>query len=403
MSHTPGKNPYRPGVGLKPRILAGREREMRRFELGLRSAPEIPLNVRLTGLRGVGKTVLLHELDDIARKANWATTFKELEPRHNFEEDCLKTLLALLDDTKRRLSTVEKLKAGAGAAASALGVLAIKYQDVELKFDLPDGRRERDLAAALFEVATLAERQGSGGYVLLLDEAQVLRDTPSDAEYPLSLLLAAVTAVQKLQAPVVLVLSGLPPLTSHLLKARSYSERMFRGEEIGSLGLDDARSAFAGPLLGTGVDATETLITRVLDTVQGYPYFIQLWGAELWDAAEQAGTSTFTPELLDAVQPLIYRRLDNDFYEPRFQTATPAEQDLLMLAAKCPYPPLRVAELQHTTTKTPGNVNVLLGRLVEAGVLYRLRKGEYAYTAPQFEDYLGRRTGMSAAQTSTRP
>lgn len=403
MSNMPGKNPYRPGVGLKPRILAGREPEMRRFEAGLRAAPEIPLNIRLTGLRGVGKTVLLHELDDLARKSNWTTAFKELEPRHNFEDELLKVLLAVLDEAKRRLSAIERLKAGAGAAASALGGLGVKYQDLEISFDTPENRKERDLAKSLLEVTALAERQSTGGFVLLLDEAQVLRDTSADGEYPLSLLLAAISAVQKVQAPLVVVMSGLPPLTSHLLKARSYSERMFRGEEIGSLGADDARSAFAGPLIGTGVEASDQLVARVLETVQGYPYFIQLWGAELWDAADQSGVRVFTPDLLDAVEHLIYRRLDRDFYDPRFQTATPAEQDLLLLAAKCPYPPLRVSDLQHTTTKTPGNVNVLLGRLVEAGVLYRLRKGEYGYTAPQFEDYLRRRTGLTAPETTTRP
>jgi hypothetical protein len=93
------------------------------------------------------------------------------------------------------------------------------------------------------------------------------------------------------------------------------------------------------------------------------------------------------------VRPYIYGRLDRDFYEPRIATLTSAEQDLLAASASCPYPPLRSADLGRASQKTPGNVNVLLGRLVDAGALYRIRKGEYACTAPKFRDYLLRRAG----------
>jgi hypothetical protein len=98
-----------------------------------------------------------------------------------------------------------------------------------------------------------------------------------------------------------------------------------------------------------------------------------------------------TPTLLDATRPDIYDRLDRDFYDPRLATLTPAEQDLLLASAGCPYPPLRSSDLSGASAKTPGNVNVLLGRLVDAGALYRTHKGEYAYTAPKFRDYLLRR------------
>lgn len=119
---------------------------------------------------------------------------------------------------------------------------------------------------------------------------------------------------------------------------------------------------------------------------------MQLWGSELWDAADLAGVKRLTPTLLEATRPDIYSRLDRDFYDPRLATLTPAEQDLLLASAKCPYPPLRSADLAGASTRTPGNVNVLLGRLVGAGALYRIRKGEYAYTAPKFRNYLTRRT-----------
>lgn len=107
-----------------------------------------------------------------------------------------------------------------------------------------------------------------------------------------------------------------------------------------------------------------------------------------------AGADRFSPELLREARTQIYERLDRDFYEPRISTLTPAEQEVLLASAGCPYPPLRAADLGKASAKTPGNVNVLLGRLVEAGVLYRIRKGEYAYTAPKFRDFLLRRAAL---------
>ena len=205
------------------------------------------------------------------------------------------------------------------------------------------------------------------------------------------LLISAVAALQRREVPIGLVACGLPTLTGNLLRARSYTERMFRGEEVGRLERDEARAAFTEPLRETSVNALEQLIGDVVEEVEGYPYFVQLWGAELWDAAVLGQTTTLSPVLLEAVRPDIYRRLDIDFYEPRVATLTPAEQDVLLASAQCPYPPLATVDMNESVDKTPGNINVLLGRLVEAGVLYRVRKGQYEYTAPKFREYLLRR------------
>jgi hypothetical protein len=210
-------------------------------------------------------------------------------------------------------------------------------------------------------------------------------------EHPLSLLIAPVVALQRAELPLAVVLCGLPTLTGNLQKARSYSERLFRGEDIDSLAPAEAIQAFMRPLEQTARRADAKLAETVVNEVEGYPYFLQLWGSELWEAADLAGVDCFTSKLLVATHPDIYGRLDRDFYEPRVATLTPAEQDLLAASAACPYPPIRSAELSSASEKTPGNVNVLLGRLVDAGALYRIRKGEYAYTAPRFRDYLLRR------------
>jgi len=390
MTPAPEKNPYRPGVGIRPLYLADREKPIGRFGAMLRAAPEQQANMRVTGLRGVGKTVLLDVFADRARDALWEPAFLELQPGHNTDAAIHTTLKGLLERTRATLSRFERIRSAAGKALQSIE-LAVTWEDISVSLS-PGSEREGELAHDLFKTVELALAKGRHGLVLLLDEAQLIRDERGrHGEHPLSLLIAPVVALQREQVPLGLVVCGLPTLAANLQKARSYSERLFRGEEVDSLPHDEAIEALTQPLDRTSRTTEPEVAERLVDEVEGYPYFIQLWGSELWDAADLAGAERFTPPLLDAARPDIYHRLDLDFYDPRVATLTPAEQDVLFASARCPYPPLRSANLNEASDKTPGNVNVLLGRLVEAGVLYRIRKGEYGYTAPKFRDYLLRR------------
>jgi hypothetical protein len=387
------KNPYRPGVGLPPAHLAGRDAQMRRFQAILSGAPEIPANLRLTGLRGVGKTVLLRRFDDIADDAEWATVFVELEPRHNDEDRLTRLLDGVLQEVVARHSATGRIRQVLGGAVEAARQTAkVTFEDFEWTLGGEIATRTRAVAEAMAHAVEVVQRSGREGIVLLFDEAQVLVDDKArDGSHPLSMLLAAVSALQRQGIAVCLVLCGLPNLTVNLLEARTYSERMFRGDEVASLGTPEARQAFLVPLEGTGRTADDELVDRVLSDVEGYPYFIQLWGAELWDAATFAGVSRFSVDLLHATNSEIYRRLDLDFYSPRVDALRPAEQDLLGTAADASYPPLLAGELAALSPKKASNVNVLLGRLVRANVLYRQGKGRYYYTAPGFDTYLQRR------------
>lgn len=380
-------------MGTKPLYLAGRDAAVRRFRSVIRAAPEQPANVRLTGLRGVGKTVLLHEFDAVARELSWAAAFLEFQPGHATDRTMSAAVAATLKVSREEVSRVERLRAAVGDAARQVGTLGIGWGDFRMTYEPGASHAREELSRALFETVEAVVSHGKGGLMLLLDEAQVVRDeTRLTGEHPLSLLVAAVSSLQKAELPIGMVLCGLPTLTANLLKARSYTERMFRGEEIASLEASDAIEALVRPLGDAPVTLEPGLAERVVEEVEGYPYFIQLWGAELWDAADAAGVDRLTRRLLDVARPDIYRRLDLDFYEPRVATLTPAEQDVVLATADCQYPPLVVADLNDAISKTPGNINVLLGRLVESGVLYRIRKGQYQYTAPKFRDFLRRRS-----------
>lgn len=398
MSETPGKNPYRPGAATSPLHLAGREPQLRRFEKILDGAPELPANLRLTGLRGVGKSVLLKELEQTARARNWVVARRQLEPRHNTEGELRDLIVALARAAERRMSRTRALRGQVSDAwATGRGLLHVTLDDIT--FSLAGASStETELAEVLFETVEAAINTGHEGFALLLDEAQVVRDDKHrDGEHPLSMLVATVNVLQEAGLPIALVVCGLPTLRANLQRARTYSERMFKGEHIGALegNPGPARDAFVVPLADTGIAADEALISRVLDEVEGYPFFIQLWGAELWEAAVDAGLDHFTTDMLDAIEDLIYERLDEEFYAGRVETLTPAEQDLLLLSARCAYPPLRTSDIRALSAKSDGNINVLMGRLTEQGVLYRIQKGQYEYTAPKFAEYLRRRTAAS--------
>ena len=391
MTAEPEKNPYRPGVGTKPRYLAGRATQVRRFGSLLRAAPEQPANMRLTGLRGVGKTSLLQEFEERAQEEGWVAPMLELEPGHNTNATLEKAISMRLQRSRERISVGAKVRKAVGSTAryAAKGI-NVGYQD--LSFSFSPGAVSKELPRELFDTVDLALKKGHKGVILLLDEAQVIRDeTKSSGEHPLSMLISSVSVMQQKEIPVGLVLCGLPTLGVNLLRARSYTERMFRAEKIGSLKEGDAREAFARPLVGSSISAEEDLIQRVVEEVEGYPYFIQMWGAELWEAARENTIKTMNAKLLDPLQESIYDRLDGEFYDQRVESLTPAEEEVLMASTECSYPPLKVSEFKESVNKTPGNINVLLGRLVEVGVLYRSRKGEYKYTAPKFREYLIRR------------
>jgi hypothetical protein len=399
MSAPPDKNPFRPGVGIRPPYLAGRDGPLRRFEAMLRAAPEQPANMRLTGLRGVGKTVLLQEFAGRCREQTWIPALLELGPGDNTDEGLASAIRGLAERTRREISVAHRLKAAVGAAVRSAGTLSVTWNDVTLSLDPADrAARTQSLVHELYRLCEFAVEKGSRGVVLLFDEAQVIRDERDRrGEHPLSMLIAAVVSLQRRELPVGLVLCGLPTLAGNLLQARSYTERMFRAEEIGSLARNEAATAFVEPFRGGAIRPVERVVDRVVEEVEGYPYFVQLWGAELWDAAQLTGSPEITEALFEATTPEIYRRLDLEFYEPRLGTLTPAEQDLLVSTAHAKtYPPLHVAEINEVSDKSPGNINVLLGRMVESGVIYRLRKGQYDYTAPKFRQYLLRRVRKTA-------
>lgn len=398
-------NPYSPGVGSRPPFLADREGQIRLFERTLADYPRKRRNLRITGLRGVGKTVLLKEYERTAKRSDWVVIRRDLSPRLRDESDFATALSEYLREAVEALSLKARVKK---RITSALAVVSQVQLQIGEEVSVSVGPRvghgsksvlEDRLRRAIVEVGAVARDQGRG-VALLLDEAHSVYDRPKQHQYPLGALLSAMVTAQDDDdepSPVMLVLCGLNPLTANIHAARSNAERLFRAGVVGNLSLSPESPGALSPAAqalvrpATTVSYADGVAERVATDVSGYPYFIQWFGEALWDAAELAGASVITGELYDRERPAIQRDLDDEFFEPRYRDARRGDQQMLRLAASLGGESFAKAGLDAATAKSAGAVSVSLNRLVAENLLYRDEHGVYAYTAPLFGEFVRRR------------
>lgn len=400
------KNPYKPGVGTRPPFLAGRDAQLRRFGRLLEDYPEKRGNLRITGLRGVGKTVLLKEFERMAKREGWVVVRRDLSARLCDEEVFALAMADYLRDAVDQLSVVARVKGKVtDVARAAIGQVTVDLGG-GVTMSAGPARAETTsvledrLAAALKTVGAAAKQRG---VAFLFDEAHTMLDQPKKGHYPLGALLSAFVSAQDDDdepLPVMLVLCGLPPLIGNVHRARSNAERLFKADDIANLRLEpeagaelsDAALALVNPARDSGEitfdDGAAETIAAELD---GYPYFIQWFGEALWDAADVEGTGHIDTELFTTHRPLVQRALDEEFFEPRYRDARRADQGTLRVAASLGAEGFEKNQIDAATTRSTGAIAQSLNRLIADNLVYRDDHGVYAYTAPLFGDFLRRR------------
>ncbi|HEX4804623.1 MAG TPA: ATP-binding protein [Conexibacter sp.] len=409
------RNPYQPGVGATPPYLAGREQQLRRFQRILDGYPEKRRNVRVTGLRGVGKTVLLKEFERLAktnRPRRWVVIRRDFVPRMAQEVEFVTAIAEYLREAAEQLSVRSRLRNRLADTMKAIGEIQVGLADgLTVKVGAagrPTGNRivEDRLRTAFAEVGRLAAATRRG-VLFMFDEAHEVFDQPRRGEYPLSALLSAIVAAQDQDdppLPLMLVLCGLPSLAGNLRAARSHAERLFRADELANLSLaaDDGTSseaelALTRPIEGGPIRFTRRTVKQVVRDVDGYPYFIQWFGEALWDAAADADSPVVDERMYAASRRLIRRSLDREFYEGRYDEAPAADQLTLRAAASLGGETFTVAELNAALPSRKPNANAQsLKRLTDASIVYRIKQGKYGYTAPLFGDFLRREHAYGA-------
>lgn len=394
MPYQPGPSPYRPGTGLEPPYLGDREAQLERFRSYLQD-PDHPRNLVVTGLRGVGKTVLLNHFSNLAESAGWLVVEREFSEPDAEPHLFARTLLDDLARLTRRLSRSRRLGGAAAAAAegvmSFLGTLSVSYGEVTLGItpraphSEVSGRLDDDLREALLRVGDLCRRTEHRGFVLRYDEFQVIRE--KRGRLTLSGLLTAVAAAQQRQVPVILVLCGLAPLLENLSRSKSYSERMFTIEELGNLRPPEDRAALVDPAARAGRRLEEEAIEAVLRDSAGYPFFLQVYGDALWTGSRG---EVITLADFRRLRPAILQGLDRGFFEARYLRASRNERALLRQVA-AEGESATVERLQHLSGLRNNQLQPLLRSLVDKGLVYRPQRGVVAFTAPLFGDFLRRR------------
>jgi hypothetical protein len=375
---------------------------MRLFTRLLEDFPEKRRNLRVTGLRGVGKTVLLKEYQRIARNRDWVVVRRDFSPRLQIESDFATAITEYFREALDQLSGAEKIKTLVGNAAKAIAEIGLPFgASVKLRDPPPTSVLEDSLAKALKQIGRVAQSQGKG-VVFLFDEAHTVHDDKNNKQFPLGALLASFVAAHDDDdeaLPVMLVLCGLPPLIGNIHAARSNAERFFRGAEVGNLPLDprsegqlsEAALALVKPAEEAGTLQFEPgLAEQIAHDVDGYPYFIQWFGEALWEAADLQGATVIDRGLYERNHQSIQDALDSEFFEPRYKDARPADQKTLRIAASLGGEFFTTSAVGAAGSRSSGAVDQSLRRLVIDNLLYRDDHGVYAYTAPVFGEYLRR-------------
>lgn len=395
----PRKNPYAPGAGTKPPALVGRDAQiesfgilLERLENGHAEQPMI-----ITGLRGVGKTVLLDVFREKAEDRNWATVEWEVEKSAPFESkmssQARRVLLQLAPkarwtDRARRAAAILKSFTmtfnpdGAVTAGLDIEALAGSGDSGELTDDLCD----------LFVALGAAARERGTGVIFLLDEIQYLKSSELEA------LITALHKCARRSLPITLVGAGLPQIPRLAGEARSYSERLFRFPRIGRLDPDtDARSGLVLPARDLGVEYDSDAVDFVVAYTQGYPYFLQEYGKFLWD---ESSASPISRQDAEEILPLVEAKLDESFFRVRADRTTELELTYLYAMAELGAAPHRASEVARRIHRTTEQAGPIRSRLIDKGLLYTPGHGYAAFTVPQFDRYMLRRHANLAQDRS---
>jgi hypothetical protein len=381
-----------------PPYLAGREDEQREFHRLLQQ-DTILQNFILTGLRGVGKTVLLETLKPLAIQEGWLWVGTDLSESVSVSESNLATrLLADLAVVTSALPTTLKdqmpIGFGGGSGSTSLSFAVLSKLYIETPGLVSD-----KLRTVLEIVWAHLRAHDKRGLIFAYDEAQNLSDHAVKEQFPLSVLLDVFQSIQRKGIPFMLALTGLPTLFPKLVEARTFSERMFRVVFLDKLNQKASRDAIVKPLQGTPISLDDQSINVIIEISGGYPYFIQFICREFFDVVLQK-LGAGEPAAVPAKEIMI--KLDSDFFAGRWARATDRQRELLWVAACLPTAgtEFTVQELVESCRYflekpfSSSHANQMLATLSEAGLVYKNRHGKYSFAVPLLHKFILRQMHM---------
>ena len=391
----PHDNPYTPNAGARPPVLVGRDDQLESFEVLLERLRRgyTEQSMLITGLRGVGKTVLLTSFEERARERGWTTVEAEITKSTAFGA----RMAQLVRRALFQLAPRARWKDRAARAAAVLKSFQVTVApdgtvaaglDVEAAEGFADsgelGEDLTDLLVALGEAA----REHDSGVVFLIDEVHFLQTAELEA------LIAALHKTVQRQLPITLVGAGLPQLPRLAGEAKSYAERLFNFPRIGQLSPAEAERALVDPAQRLGVTYEKAAVEAIVAYTEGYPYFLQEYGNVLWDLAE---TSPLTATAVRDAREAVEAKLDSGFFRVRAERTTDLELRYMRAMAELGPEPQQARDVAALLGRTSEQLGPTRSRLIDKGLLYTPGHGLAAFTVPQFDRFMRRTYALEAA------
>ena len=383
----PIKNPFSPGAGSPPPELVGRDPilEQARILLGRVRQKKPEKSMLLTGLRGVGKTVLLNEIKRMADGDGYRTISIEAHEGKALGPLIAPYLRSLLYDLDRMAGTGYKVKRGLAVLRSFIGALKITVGEVSIGLDIDpekgsadSGDLEIDLPNLFVAIGEAAEDRRSA-VAIFIDEIQYF------SQKELGALIMAMHKVQQLQLPLVLLGAGLPILPGLAGESKSYAERLFSFPNIGALSQEDTAKALQEPALEAGISFEHTALDEIFHQTKGYPYFLQEWGYASWNLAT---ASPISLQVVRDAKDRVIPRLDENFFRVRFDRLTPSEKNFLRAIAELGPGAHRTGDIAEILQVKITSLGPVRAKLINKGMIYSPAHGDLDFTVPLFDDFL---------------
>ncbi len=389
------RNPYTPGAGKIPAFLAGREKELNDVQgiLDDLASGDGVRSVIFYGLRGVGKTVLLNQIEKMCEdREEIVCKFIEASEFGNFKAIITSSFYSILLKASGKARVKDKIN----HAIAVLKAFRICWNpedesfeaglsgDIDPAIGVSDtGNFANDLLELMVSTGQALNDQDLS-VCLLVDEMQYLSKDELEA------LIGALHRCNQKDVPVCIFGAGLPKIAKDAGDAKSYAERLFLFKEIGSLHKEEASAALTEPAKDYDVSYEKDAIEHVLQITDGYPYFIQEYGRQIWETIEVKAGSIIRNEDVIKAEPAFFSGLDESFFKVRFDRATPTEQHFMFAMAQCPSTPCNIADVAVFMGKESSSISPYRAKLISKGLIYSTRYGEIDFTVPQFSKYLRR-------------
>jgi len=385
----PYGNPFNPGAGVSPPELAGRSEVLSQAITALERTKRgrHAKSLMILGLRGVGKTVLLNEIAREASERGYLTEQIEARDGEDLRQLLIHALRKVLLQLDRSAQAIEAVKRSLRVLRSFIGNVTASAGgvDVTLGVDPESGQADSgDLEADIKDVLVAAARAAQAAsrpVALLIDELQYVPRTELGA------LIRAIHAINQAGLPLLLFGAGLPQLAGQAGDAKSYAERLFDFPRLDRLQEEDAYKAIREPVEEEGARIEDSALAEIYAQTRGYPYFLQEWGYNAWNAAAD---KVITVDAAIAATDQSIRKLDQSFFRVRFDRLTPLERDYMRYLAELGEGPQRSSDVAKAMGRGGSSLGPTRDNLIKKGMIYAPEHGLIAFTVPLFDEFMRR-------------